>query len=222
MKRSSAPIGASRQVIARKPRQPRIPPGQTETDKFPLLTYGRTPSIDLSEWRFGIFGSVEEQVELTWEDFLALPQTQVIADFHCGTLCSRLDNLWDGVLFKDIVSLARPLQEARFVMVHSYGGYSTNLDLETLIEEDVILARSHNGQDLTPDHGWPLRLVVPCRYGWKNAKWVCGLELVTEDSPGFWEKRGFNMRGDPWKEERFWPELDASLALTLAICSDKL
>ncbi|MDO8674444.1 MAG: molybdopterin-dependent oxidoreductase, partial [Dehalococcoidia bacterium] len=184
--------------------------------------YGRTPEVDLGEWRFGVFGSVEEQVELTWEDFNALPRTQVIADFHCGTLWSRLDNLWDGVLFKDVIALARPLAEARCVMVHSYGGYSTNLALETLMEEDVILARRHNGEELTPDHGWPLRLVVPSRYGWKNAKWVCGLELAADDSPGFWEKRGFNMRGDPWKEERFWPELDASLALTLAICSDKL
>ncbi|MBI2864040.1 MAG: sulfite oxidase-like oxidoreductase [Chloroflexi bacterium] len=218
----TATTKAPRRVIARKPRQPRIPPGQTATDKFPLLTYGRTPAIDLAEWRLGVFGLVEADVELTWEAFLALPQTRVVADFHCGTLWSRLDNHWVGVLFRDVVGLARPREDARFVMVHSYGGYSTNLDLATLMEEDVILARAHNAEELTPDHGWPLRLVVPSRYGWKNAKWVCGLELAAEDSPGFWEKRGFHMRGDPWKEERFWPEMDASLALTLAICSDKL
>ncbi|MDO8672194.1 MAG: molybdopterin-dependent oxidoreductase, partial [Dehalococcoidia bacterium] len=131
MKKSSILTAPPRRVIARKQREPRIPPGQTATDKFPLLTYGRTPEVDLGEWRFGVFGSVEEQVELAWEDFNALPQTQVIADFHCGTLWSRLDNLWDGVLFKDVIALARPLAEARCVMVHSYGGYSTNLALET-------------------------------------------------------------------------------------------
>ena len=185
----------------------RVPPGQFVTDKFPVLTYGPTPQIDLKEWRLQVSGLVEREVSLTWEQFLALPQTTVVADLHCVTQWSRLNNRWEGVPAREVLRLARPRPEGRYVMLHCYGGYTTNLPLDVLLGDDVLLAHRHDGQPLTPEHGWPLRLVVPQRYGWKSAKWVRGLEVMAEDEPGFWEQRGYNMNADPWKEERFWPEL---------------
>ena len=118
-----------------------------------------------------------------------------------------MENTWEGVLFNDLMRLVRPMPEARFVMVHCYGGYTTNLGMDVLQDDDVLLAYRHDGEPLTVDHGGPLRLVVPKRYGWKSAKWVNGLELMAKDAPGFWEARGYHMNGDPLKEERFWGEL---------------
>lgn len=183
----------------------RVPPGQFVTEKFPVLTYGPTPRVDLKEWRFRIFGLVEEKKVLTWEEFLALPKMALTADFHCVTQWSRLNNAWEGIPSREVIGLVKPLPEARFVMVHCYGGYTANLPLEVFLEEDVLFAYKHDGEDLPPDHGGPMRLVAPRRYGWKSAKWVNGLELMAEDTPGFWEQQGYSMSGDPWKEERFWP-----------------
>lgn len=195
-----------RQKRALTPEQARrVPPNQFVTEKFPVLTYGPTPRVGLAEWRLRLFGEVEEEVTLRWEDFRRLPVVRVRADFHCVTQWSRLDNLWEGVPAREVVALVRLKPTARFVMVHCYGGYTTNLPLEALLEEDVLFAFRHDGRDLTPEHGWPVRLVVPRRYGWKSAKWVNGLEFMGEDRPGFWEARGYHMNGDPWKEERFWP-----------------
>ncbi|MBF8267804.1 MAG: sulfite oxidase-like oxidoreductase [Dehalococcoidia bacterium] len=184
-----------------------VPPGQFVTEKFPVFTYGDTPAIDLKTWRFRIFGLVEEEVNLTWKEFLTLPQAAVTADFHCVTQWSRMDNLWEGVVFRDLIKLARVKPEARYVMVHCYGGYTTDLPLEALLEENVLFAHRHDGGPLTREHGGPLRLVVPGKYGWKSAKWVNGLELMSQDSPGFWEQRGYNHNADPWREERFWDGL---------------
>lgn len=205
-----------------RPQTSRIPPGQKVTDKFPILTFGRAPALDLETWRLGLFGLVEELRELTWKQFMALPQTAITADFHCVTQWSRLDDHWEGVLFRDVIRGARPLAKARAVMVHCHGGFTTNVELATLMGDDVILARQHNGKELTPDHGWPLRLVVPSRYAWKSAKWVMGLEFMEENAPGFYEKRGYNLNADPWLQERFWPEFDMDFYLTIAVCSDKL
>jgi len=185
----------------------RVPPNQIVTQKFPVLTYGKTPRVGLAEWRLRLFGEVEEPITLRWEEFRQLPTVQVRADFHCVTQWSRLDNLWEGVRAREVVARVRLKPTARFVMVHCYGGYTTNLPLEVLLEEDVLFAFRLDGKDLTPEHGWPVRLVVPSRYGWKSAKWVNGLEFLAENRPGFWEARGYHMNGDPWKEERFWPEL---------------
>ncbi len=184
-----------------------VPPGQFVTSKFPVLTYGPAPRISPDSWRFRITGLVEVERDLDWQQFMALPQSVVTADFHCVTQWSRLENTWQGVLAKDVLALAPPRPEARFVMAHCYGGYSTNLPLEALTEHSVLFAHTHEGQPLEEAHGGPLRLVVPSLYAWKSAKWVNGLEFMAEDRPGFWESRGYHIRGDPWREERFWSEV---------------
>ena len=183
------------------------PPGQFVTEKFPVLTFGPTPRIDLSTWQFRIFGLVEEEVTLDWEQFNALPQVTLDAEFHCVTQWSKLQNTWKGILFNDLVRLVKPTAEAKYVMAHCYGGYTTNVALDVLEDDDVLFAHTHDGAPLTPEHGGPMRLVVPKRYGWKSAKWVNGIEFMAEDAPGFWEVRGYHMEGDPWKEERFWSRL---------------
>jgi len=184
----------------------RVPPGQFLSNKFPVLTYGSSPEVDLKTWKIRVFGLVEQEMELDWEQFTTLEWVGMTADFHCVTQWSSLDNVWEGVLFSGLVAAAKPKPEARFVMAHCYGDYSTNLPLDVAMEEG-ILAHKQNGEEISKDHGWPLRLIVPSRYAWKSAKWVNGIELMAEDAPGFWEQRGYNNNADPWKEERFWPEL---------------
>ena len=185
----------------------RVPPGQFVSQKFPVLTYGPTPRIDLKDWKLRCFGLVENELELTWEQFKALTWTTVNADFHCVTQWSSLDNTWEGVLFTDLMEMVNPKPEANYVMAHCYGDYTTNIPLETLIADNSLLAHMQNGSEIGKDHGWPLRLVVPSKYAWKSAKWVTGIEFMAEDHPGFWEQRGYSNNADPWKEERFWPEL---------------
>ncbi len=184
----------------------RVPPGQFLTKKFPVLTYGPTPKLDTITWQLRVFGLVDQEVEPDWAQFAQLDWTAITADFHCVTQWSSLDNTWEGVPFAGVVSLARPKPAAQYVMVHCYGGYTTNLPLELAVSEGLFAYR-HNGQVLGERHGGPMRLIIPSRYGWKSAKWVGGIELIAEDAPGFWEQRGYNNSGDPWKEERFWPEL---------------
>ena len=184
-----------------------VPPGQFVTEKFPVLTFGPTPKINLETWRFKIFGLVEEEVELDWDQFTGLAELKVEAPFHCVTQWSRLENTWEGVAFNEVMKLVSPKPEATHVMVHCFGGYTTNLPLDVVTDDDVLFAYRHDGGPLPPAHGGPLRLVVPKRYGWKSAKWVSGVELMDKDAPGFWEVRGYHMRGDPWNEERFWDEL---------------
>ena len=185
----------------------RVPPGQFVTRKFPVLSYGPTPKIELDSWRLRLFGLVEKELELDWERFKALPWSTVDADFHCVTQWSALDNSWEGVLLSDLLGLVQPKPEAKYIMAHCYGGYTTNVPLDALEEGEFILANKRNGEELSPDHGWPVRLIVPSRYGWKSAKWLNGIEFMAEDRPGFWEERGYSNHADPWKEERFWPEL---------------
>lgn len=189
------------------PAQEDAPPGQFVTEKFPVLTYGATPKIPLDEWRFRVFGLVEEEVSLDWRQFNALPKLALDAEFHCVTQWSKLQNAWEGVAFNEIMKLVTLKPEATHVMAHCYGGYSTNLALDVAADDDVLFAYAHDGEPLAAAHGGPLRLVVPKRYGWKSAKWVNGLEFMPEDRPGFWEVRGYHMEGDPWKEQRFWDEL---------------
>ncbi len=184
----------------------RVPPGQFLSKKFPVLTYGSTPKVDLATWTLRVYGVVEREITLDWSQFVDLDWVVLNADFHCVTQWSALDNTWEGVPFSTLVELAGVKPQARFVLAHCYGGYSANLPLDLALAEG-FLAHRHNGSELGKDHGWPLRLVVPSRYAWKSAKWVNGIELLTEDSPGFWEQRGYNNNADPWKEERFWPEL---------------
>ena len=185
----------------------RVPPGQFVSQKFPVLTYGPTPKVDLKTWQLRVFGLVDREVELDWEKFTEPGWTTINADFHCVTQWSSLDNTWEGIPFAEVVRLAGPRPEARFVMAHCYGGYTTNLPLEVALAEGLF-AHKQSGQELGKDHGWPVRLIIPSRYGWKSAKWVNGIELLAEDAPGFWEQRGYNNNADPWHEERFWPELE--------------
>lgn len=184
-----------------------VPPGQFVTKKFPILTYGSVPTINLETWRFRIFGLVREEVSLNWHEFNELPKVELESEFHCVTQWSKLENTWEGVLLNDILQLVNPLDNANFAMIHCYGTYSTNLPMSVATDEDVLFAYKHDGEIISPDHGWPLRFVVPKRYGWKSAKWVNGLELMEHDKPGFWESRGYHNEGDPWKEERWWDSL---------------
>jgi len=181
----------------------RLPPGQTVVEDWPVLTYGAIPIIDLNEWRLRLFGAVEQEVEFTWEEFIALPSATVRCDIHCVTSWSRLDNEFEGVAFRELLKYVKRLPSARQVFVHCYGGYTTNAALEDLIRGDVLLAYRHDGKELAPEHGGPVRLVVPHLYLWKSAKWVRGLEFLEEERPGFWEMRGYHIRGDPWREERY-------------------
>ena len=183
---------------------PRLPPGQYLTKKWPVLSYERTPKFNPPTWRFTVKGLVEEPFELTWEQFLALPRVMLTADFHCVTTWSRYDNTWEGVHIRTILERARPQAEAKFVSVHSWTGYTTNLPLESLADDDVLIAIKHDGKDLEPDHGGPVRLIVPKLYAYKSAKWLDGLEFLAKDKPGFWEVRGYHNRADPWTEERYW------------------
>ena len=181
----------------------RVPPGQTVTEKWPVLSYGRTPRFDPATWDFRVFGLVEEERRWTYDEFRALPTTRITADVHCVTTWSLLGSEWEGVHVKELLQHVRPRPEARFVMQHCDGGYTTNLSLEVFLDDDVLLSYRRDGEDLTPDHGWPLRLVVPKRYFWKSAKWVRGLEFMAHDRLGFWEQLGYNNNADPWQEERF-------------------
>lgn len=181
----------------------RTPPGQALTEKWPVLHYGRVPMVDLAAWTFRISGAVREERSLTWEEFGELPRITLTADFHCVTGWSRLDNTWEGVPTREVLALVEPLPAARFVMVHGMNGYTTNLPLQEFLGEDCLFAVAHDGQPLSPEHGGPLRLVVPKLYAWKSAKWVTGIELMAQDRPGFWERGGYHMHGDPWTEERY-------------------
>ena len=182
----------------------RLPAGQVLTEKWPVLTYGRTPRYDMKAWRLHLFGEVEREASLTWDEVQALPRSVVTADMHCVTTWSRLDNRWEGVAFKDLVELVRPRPTAAFVIAHCDAGYTTSLPVETLADSDVLIAYRHDGVELPAEHGGPLRLVVPKRYAWKSAKWLEGLEWVERDRLGFWERNGYNNSADPWLEERYW------------------
>jgi DMSO/TMAO reductase YedYZ molybdopterin-dependent catalytic subunit len=181
----------------------RIPPGQHVTERFPVLHYGSVPKFDPRNWDLKVSGLVDEPLTLSYEQFLELPTTRIVVDIHCVTTWSKLDTIWEGVLFREFISPAGVQPDAGFVMVHCEQGYTTNLPLSALMDDDVLLAYRYSDAPLEPEHGYPLRLLVPKRYFWKSAKWVRGIELMAEDRPGFWEVRGYHNDADPWKEERY-------------------
>ena len=181
----------------------RLPPGQKLTDGWPVLHYGGIPPIDLATWKFSIVGLVEEEVSFTWDEFMALPQTTLRSDIHCVTHWSKFDNDWTGVKFTDILAKLKVKPEAKHVILHSYGGYTTNVALQELMDDGVLFAHSHNGKPLEKEHGWPLRMIVPKLYFWKSAKWVRGLVFMEDEKPGFWEMYGYHIHGDPFTEERY-------------------
>ncbi len=181
----------------------RIPPGQYVSKKWPVLTYGPTPAVDLDAYRFRISGLVERELAWTWAELQALPRTEVTADFHCVTRFSTLDNPWSGFSTREVLSQVTVAPEASHVVVHCLGGYTTNLPLEDFLSERALFADRHAGEPLALEHGGPLRLVVPHLYAWKSAKWAAGIEIVAEDQRGFWEVNGYHTYGDPWSEQRF-------------------
>jgi DMSO/TMAO reductase YedYZ molybdopterin-dependent catalytic subunit len=181
----------------------RLPPGQSATLKWPVLHEGTVPQFDPHTWYFRIAGRVENPVRLTWKEFTALPMKEVTADMHCVTRWSRFDVRWEGVPFTEVMKLTGAKPEAKYVMVIAEQGYTSNVPLEDLMRPETLFALKHNGEELPSDHGYPVRLVVPHLYAWKSVKWVRGLEFMVQDAPGFWEENGYNMYGDPFKEERF-------------------
>ena len=180
----------------------RLPPGQSLTLKWPVLHQGSVPTFDPAKWDFKISGMVEEPVRLTWTEFRTLPQSEVISDFHCVTRWSRLNNRWRGVLFKEVVKLAKPKPVAHFALVLAEEGYTSNVPLADLERPDVLFAFEHDAAPLTAEHGGPLRLVVPHLYAWKSVKWVRGFMLFDHERLGFWERNGYHAFGDPWTEQR--------------------
>jgi DMSO/TMAO reductase YedYZ molybdopterin-dependent catalytic subunit len=182
----------------------RVPPGQYLTEGFPVLTVGPNPEFDLSGWDFQVFGEVEEPLTLSWDELQSLPQQEVETDIHCVTRWSKLDTTWRGVLVRDVLEQARVKPAGKFVMAHSDGGYTANLPLDVVLDDDVLLAHTFDGRPLESDHGAPLRLLVPKRYFWKSAKFLRRLEVMSEDRMGFWELNGYHNDADPWKEQRHW------------------
>ena len=192
----------------------RLPPGQSLTQKFPVLHYGPVPSFNPVTWDFHIWGEVEEEARLTWDEFNKLPRTSLVMDIHCVTKWSKFDTTWEGVSMKTLIDegILKLKPEANFVIQHAEYGYTTNLPLEIVLQDTFLMATHFDGQPLTPDHGYPLRAVIghiPGRedlitpYFWKGAKWLTGLEFKQHDQPGFWERAGYHNEGDTWREERF-------------------
>ncbi len=206
---------ARREEEERVKREGRLPPGQSLTQKFPVLHYGPVPRFNPETWDFRIFGLVEEEKRWTWEEFNKLPRTKIKMDIHCVTRWSKFDTEWEGVSLKRLIDegIVRPKPEARFVVQHCEYGFTTNLPLSVMLQDNVLLATHYNGQPLEPEHGFPLRVVIgtiPGRddlkaaYFWKGGKWLRALEFLQYDSPGFWEQAGYHNEADPWKEQRFW------------------
>lgn len=181
----------------------RLPPGQRLASDFPVLHYGSVPKIDIDTWRFRVFGEVEEGIAFTCEEFVRLPMTEFTCDIHCVTTWSKFDTHWRGVSFADIHERIRPREGASYVLVHGAPSYTTGAPLEKLLAEDVFFAVEYEGEPLTPEHGWPVRLVVPKLYFYKSAKWVTGIEYLREPKLGFWEDLGYSETADPWREERY-------------------
>lgn len=192
----------------------RLPPGQALTRKFPVLQYGSVPTLSTDDWTLRIYGQVEEEVTLTWEQFDALPKTRVLMDLHCVTRWSKMDTLWEGVTLKTLINegILKPMPMARYLMQHAALQYTVNLPIEVAMGDNFLLATLYNGQPIPVDHGYPVRAVIgaiPGRsdlnvpYLWKGAKWLTGLEFLARDHHGYWEQAGYHNEADVWKEQRF-------------------
>jgi DMSO/TMAO reductase YedYZ molybdopterin-dependent catalytic subunit len=181
----------------------RLPPGQYLTEKWPVLHAGTVPNTDLATWDFRVFGEVESPLTLSWDEFTALPSREITTDIHCVTRWSRFDTSFKGVHWSDLAKVVKPKPSARYVLAHAEQDFTANVPLAALEDEEALLAYEADGEPLTPEHGWPLRLVIPKRYFWKSAKWLRGIELLDHDEPGFWERLGYHNEADYWKEERY-------------------
>jgi DMSO/TMAO reductase YedYZ molybdopterin-dependent catalytic subunit len=182
----------------------RVPPGQYLTERFPVLTVGPNPKYDLANWDLAIFGGVENRLRLSWDELMAMPQKEVKTDIHCVTRWSKLDTVWRGVAVTDLLDRAGVKPDVTHVMAYSDGGYTTNMPLEVITDDDVLVAHTFGGKPLEREHGAPLRLLVPKRYFWKSAKFLRKLELMPADRMGFWELNGYHNDADPWREQRHW------------------
>ena len=194
---------AERKVIAAGYDPARLPPGQYLTEKWPVLHAGSPPDTDLADWDFVVSGEVETPTTLSWDDFARLPRTSVTEDIHCVTRWSRFDAEFSGVAWSTIRDLVQPRPSAHYAIAHAEAGFTANVPASFLDADGALLVTHADGEPLTPDHGWPLRLVVPGKYFWKSAKWLRGIELLSADQPGFWERYGYHNDADPWKEERY-------------------
>lgn len=182
----------------------RLPPGQYHTKRFPVLQAGSIPKVDLSTWDFVIDGLVAEPKRWVWDDMSAMVRASMTADIHCVTKWSKFDTEWTGIPVRQIWNLIDPSPDARFVMVNAYHGFTANLPLDDFLAETSMFATAFGGEPLTLDHGYPMRLVVPHLYFWKSVKWVRGFTVTADDAPGFWERNGYHMYGDPFQEQRYW------------------
>jgi DMSO/TMAO reductase YedYZ molybdopterin-dependent catalytic subunit len=190
--------------IPETPDDARVPPGQFVTEKFPVLHYGSVPSYaSLDRWDFRLFGLIEEPVRMKWDELMKLPAKTQTVDIHCVTRWSKLGTTWTGIPWRELMKVVKLKPEATHIMAHCEYGFTANISLEVLGDDDTMLAYQYEGKPLEPDHGYPLRLLVPKRYFWKSAKWLRGVEFMAGDHPGFWERNGYHMEGDFWKEERF-------------------
>jgi len=181
----------------------RLPPGQYLTEKWPVLHAGTVPETDLATWDFKVFGEVESPITLSWEELRALPATEATIDIHCVTRWSRFDTGFRGVSWATLAELVKPKPSARYVVAHAEQDFTSNVPIAALEDEGALIAYEADGEPLTPEHGWPLRLVIPSRYFWKSAKWLRGIELAPSDKPGFWERYGYHNDADYWTEERY-------------------
>ena len=213
------PEGAREKLVARKqdwaregrlltghtadPQAERLPPGQRLVKDWPVLDLGIQPDVSAQKFRLDVDGAVENPLSLSWDDFLALPQTESVSDMHCVTQWSRYDNHWAGVAARTLLDRARPKPSARHVICHAHDGYTTNVRLDQFDQPDVFLVHTWNGQPIPRQHGGPVRVLMPRLYLWKSAKWVRRIELRATDRPGFWENRGYHNNADPWLEERY-------------------
>ena len=184
-------------------RAQRLPPGQVLTEKWPVLHYGAVPHVRAEGWEMRIFGAVEEEVRLSWDDLQALPMEDRENDIHCVTRWSRFDNRWTGISVTKLMERVQLKPSATHVMLHAFGNWTTNLALADWNRPENLLATHHDGEPLSAEHGAPVRAVVPHLYFWKSAKWIRDIELMSRDRAGFWERNGYHMRGDPWKEQRY-------------------
>lgn len=198
-----AELGKFLTGMTSRPEDSRLPPGQHLVKNWPILDLGQTPNVPKEVWRLDIGGLVEQPASWSFADLMAKPQTRKVTDIHCVTSWSRYDNRWDGVTTHELMDAVMPTPEARFVLLTSNDGYTTNMSIEDFSSPDAMIVHSWDGQPLELDHGGPVRLVVPHLYFWKSPKWLRRIEFAATDKPGFWEVRGYHNHGDPWTEERY-------------------
>ena len=181
----------------------RLPPGQSLTEGFPVLSAGPTPHILPASWSFTLKDGPRPLFKWSWDDFNALPRTRIRRDIHCVTTWSKFNTGWEGVSIDDVFAAAGIEPPTPYILAHSFDGYSTNVPVADLVGGKAMVALSYEGRPIPPDHGGPARLLVPHLYFWKSAKWLSGLQFTRRDEPGFWELRGYHIYGDPWKEQRY-------------------